>query len=104
MAVSTGKRKWQEENNDQEPGLRDEGAVRDLFQRAFEAKFKPLERLTPLIRELEPVETDNQDHEEDSHWDGLSEDEKPVEIVNQNGVNSAIPDIQRHEMKEFMVC
>lgn len=104
MAVSIGKRKRQDDSDGTENGSEDEGAFRVLFQRAFEAKFKPLERSTSLPGdENSEMEEASNDASEDSDWSGLSEDEELVEVVrhgaNQNGDQSP----QKNERKAFMV-
>lgn len=61
----------------------DDAEARALFQKAFEAKFKPLE--VQPVRDEDSDEDDSDDHDDESadesDWDGISEDEDTVEIV-----------------------
>ncbi|KXS98242.1 hypothetical protein AC578_6275 [Pseudocercospora eumusae] len=88
MAVALGKRKRRAEpekkvaatvNSDSE----DDAEARALFQKAFEAKFKPLE--VQPVRPEDADENDSHDHDdesaEESDWAGISEDEDEVEVV-----------------------
>lgn len=99
MAVTLGKRKRRPEVTREEPPAKvrssseseeDDDTARALFQRAFEAKFKPLE-----IKKIEPKAEDEADELEDdedleSDWSGLSEDEDAIEVIehSQPNVNS----------------
>lgn len=111
MAVTLGKRKRQTEakpdirkkcdHNDSED--EDEGTARALFQRAFEAKFKPLETKPKPIEEPSEDEVDDES-DGDSAWNGLSEDEEEtqVEIV-QHAEPTISDDMDRiFERKAFM--
>ena len=107
MAVSIGKRKRQEDGDDQQSDSEDENVTRALFQRAFEAKFTPLERRQSTIFEAtQGVEPDEDEDEEESasDWSGLSaEEEDPVETVQYSTSMAGDSDLQRHERKAFMV-
>lgn len=105
MAVTLGKRKRHaaEIETDSGSASGDENA-RAFFQRAFEAKFKPLEKTTKPLKAPEEVETEYSDREvEDSDWSGLSDDEKPVQIVEHGAAGNADVGNDRGEMKAFMV-
>lgn len=73
-----------------------------LFRRAFEAKFKPLEKVErPKLDQVQGDEDD--DDGSHSDWDGLSEEEEAVEIV-----RHVLPDFSRSAgidsgKKAFMV-
>ena len=102
MAVSTGKRKRSEDEDD---SSQDEGATRALFQRAFESEFKPLPRLKQVSREPEPEHLDvNDDSGEDCDWGGLSDSDGKVEVIDHEGVFGGDQDIQIKDKKAFMVC
>ena len=105
MAVSIGKRKRHESENESNISSEDEGAVRARFQQAFEAKFKPLERSTPFSLSEEPSDQDESERSSDkSDWDGLSDGEGHLEIIDHEGGHSKNQDQQNQERKTFMVC
>ncbi|CAK3832939.1 uncharacterized protein RCC_07684 [Lecanosticta acicola] len=97
MAIILGKRKRRVEvqpesapkkkviHEESEDSGDDDDAARALFQKAFEAKFQPLEKsTTPLQNESEEDEEDlgdSEDEEDGSDWSGLSGGEEEVEIV-----------------------
>lgn len=108
MAVTLGKRKRRTDVRAGSPAAEDASSddetARALFQRAFEAKFKPLEKA--VIQNGEDGEDESEDDgelEEDSDWSGLSEGEEEVQIV--EATHPSRPDA--HEMKaikkSFMV-
>lgn len=98
MALTLGKRKRRTEVTREEPPAKvgsgseseDDDTARALFQRAFEAKFQPLE--IKKIESHDENEADESDDDEDleSDWDGLSEDEDAIEVIehSQPNVNS----------------
>lgn len=106
MAVSIGKRKRQEDEDDKKGDSGDEDAMRALFQRAFEAKFKPLERTVVTFpepqNEAEFDEADNSDGT-DSDWSGLSGDQDPLETIQYSVSHADNLDVQRNERRAFMV-
>lgn len=104
MAVSIGKRKRQEDEDESGNSVEDEVAMRALFQRAFEAKFKPLERSNAALRETERnEETSDIEVEDESDWSGLSEDEELRETIHHDASQDSGHDVQRRERKAFMV-
>ena len=103
MAVSTGKRKRVEDENEPGNDHEDEGALRVRFQRAFEAKFKSLERSTSFSRSEEPEESnESPDVSDESDWSGLSDGENAVEIVDHDS-HSETQGLEIRERKAFMV-
>lgn len=127
MAISIGKRKRQQheekakgsieneefkhrrigrdEREESNHELEDEAEMRARFQRAFEAKFKPLER-SQTVSKHSRLEESEQDIEpdSDSDWSGLSVDEDLVQTIRYDIASPDGHDIQRHEKKAFMVC
>jgi len=103
MAAPTGKRK----RDDSDDGSEDEGAVRARFQRAFEAKFKPLDVRKPspspeLI--VDDIEDDEDEEDlETSDWEGLSDDDGAVEVVELAVFPSHDASAIEREKKAFMV-
>ncbi|KAK5680974.1 pre-rRNA processing and 40S ribosomal subunit assembly [Elasticomyces elasticus] len=103
MAVTLGKRKRRDvpaPDDDQDSA--DEGAARALFQRAFEAKFKPLPESVKIQSQValpEAVEFDDED--EASDWSGLSDDEAKVEVI-KHDVTDAGEQLTKQELKAFM--
>lgn len=102
MAVSLGKRKREINGHESDGSNEDEGALRSLFQRAFEAKFKPLERASPVI---EPA-AEEEDEQSDSDWQGLSGDEQDdlIETFHHESSHNIDNEAQLPERKAFMVC
>ncbi|KAK3652474.1 pre-rRNA processing and 40S ribosomal subunit assembly [Elasticomyces elasticus] len=103
MAVTLGKRKRRDvpaPDDDQDSA--DEGAARALFQRAFEAKFKPLPesvKIQPQAAPLEAVELDDED--EASDWSGLSDDEAKIEVIKHDVIDAG-EQLTKQELKAFM--
>lgn len=103
MAVAIGKRKRQEGAENSDVNSEDEDAARALFQRAFEAKFKPLAHSESTVKKHEPdLSEQKQESDDESEWNGLSEDEEPVETVRHDNSQYTTQDA-RHERKAFMV-
>ena len=104
MAVSIGKRKRRQDSDASEDGLEDEGAMRARFQKAFEARFHPLESkpAIPDVRSEDDVEDAGAIGEE-SDWSGLSEDQDPVETIDHSVPQHDDQDVYRQEKKAFMV-
>jgi hypothetical protein len=108
MATNLGKRKWRTVEETQQD-LREgsevseppEGDAQELFRRHFEAKFKPL----PVVKKAEKViEVQEDDSEEDSDWDGISEDEQTaVQVVEHTDAQSRMALMSKKELKAFMV-
>ncbi|KAK3716869.1 pre-rRNA processing and 40S ribosomal subunit assembly [Vermiconidia calcicola] len=103
MAVTVGKRKRQEDDESSKTSSEDEDEIRNRFQRAFEAKFRPLQgfearRPDEVVHDAvgqvsSPTESD---------WSGLSDDDDHVDVVNVDGSRSTSQDIQSSEKKAFM--
>ncbi|KAK1088513.1 pre-rRNA processing and 40S ribosomal subunit assembly [Friedmanniomyces endolithicus] len=108
MAVSLGKRKRREVSTvESEHGELDDCDARALFQRAFEAKFQPLEVTEKLPSAPETVllgDGFDPDDEESviSDWGGLSDDEAQVEIVKHDAMDAAGHQLAKQEQKAFM--
>lgn len=108
MAVTLGKRKRRsdvEESSD--AGASDED-VRTLFQRAFEAKFKPLKKDERTVEDtVRPDAAVVEERLVDSEWSGLSDDDgdegQDIVVVEHNLVQTEDEEAQRREMKAFMV-
>ncbi|KAK4548557.1 hypothetical protein LTR36_009467 [Oleoguttula mirabilis] len=114
MAVTLGKRKRTTgvvDRTDQNES--DNEDARALFQRAFEAKFKPLESSAKPVKAAVKSHVGDEDDVDDddggngndeSDWTGLSEDadEIVIEIVNHDVVRSEDEEARRREMKAFM--
>lgn len=77
--------------------------MRDIFQRAFEAKFRPLEveRKKPKVEEV--VESDEEEQEEED-WSGISSaEEDKVEVFEYTDKRSANDRASKAELRAFMV-
>lgn len=82
----------------------DEEAMRARFQRAFEAKFKPLDRSQVALKDSQQDESgEDLEAETDSDWSGLSEDEEPVQTIRYDASIQNGHEIEQHERKAFMV-
>ncbi|RMY65288.1 hypothetical protein D0863_09229 [Hortaea werneckii] len=88
MAISTGKRKRRDDVEDANNSNSDDDDIRARFQKAFEAKFKPLEVNQKPQKDAalkqDVVQEDDQDDSddlEDSDWSGISEEEDGVEVI-----------------------
>ncbi len=109
MAVTLGKRKRREASTvESTHGEVDDRDARALFQRAFEAKFKPLEvtEKLPSAPETAPLgDSFDRDDEESvtSDWGGLSDDNAQIEVVNHDAVDAAGHQLAKQEQKAFMV-
>jgi len=104
--VTLGKRKRRAEPRDvdDQDNSGDEEDLRSRFQKAFEAKFRPLDKTkssAPAKPEI-PEASDSASSDEDG-WSGLSEDNETIEIVSHSAVNDADHEAQRREMKAYMV-
>ena len=90
-------------------GIHDGEDIRDIFQRAFEAKFKPLEvkpkkSRTARVEEASQDEQNEEEDEERSDWSGItSEDETScVQVVECNSSQAARDKASKAEMRAFM--
>lgn len=107
MAVTLGKRKRCDKalaSEDQDSSSSGDENVRALFQKAFEAKFRPLKVRKPSKTNNPPVEeVDNAEEQEESEWSGLSGSERDVEIIEHDAPQNTDRDQLRRETKAFMV-
>lgn len=106
MAVSLGKRKRRNHEDDAEESGEDEVPLRALFQRAFQAKFKPLDRGKSDAEHLEidVPKSGEGEEDEDDDWSGLSEDDDVVETIHTDPTSNNDLGSQNAERKAFMVC
>lgn len=105
MAVSIGKRKREQCEDDSDDGSEAESAMRALFQKAFEAKFKPLP-LTETQHDVDDhVEADeiSEDSAQSDEWDGLSDKGGPLEVINLNLASDHGQLDLAQERRSFMV-
>jgi hypothetical protein len=105
MAVTLGKRKrTSRARNDVWDSDSDDVKARALFQRAFEARFKPLS-VEQRATNLEVSKSLNDEPETDeSDWDGFENDgEGTVQVVDHGGTIDNDEILQREEFKAFMV-
>ena len=109
MTPTLGKRKRQTPE-DHKNGSRDDKNAESLqleaqerLRRHFEAKFKPLPRVEkPEILKEETVEDDS---DEESEWDGISEDDEQnkVQIIEHTDNQSRITTMSKGDLKAYMV-
>lgn len=112
MAIALGKRKRRAEATEPvrkapAPPVEPESDNEDLqaiFRKAFEAKFKPLE----VEKEKEPesvqeVEEGEEDSEQDSDWEGISEPEDAVEVIEHTFSQGPRERADKQALKAFMV-
>ncbi|KAI7085867.1 hypothetical protein KC356_g5518 [Hortaea werneckii] len=109
MAVSIGKRKRRDKVEDSNTSSSDDDDIRARFQKAFEAKFKPLEVNEKPQKDAAPeqhvAQEDNQDDTddmEDSDWSGLSEEEDGVEVVSHAEAKPTDDIARQRGAKSFM--
>lgn len=104
MAVSLGKRKRVGPKEVHESSPEDEEDMRTRFQRAFEAKFRPLKKTeAPAIQQDESdLEKDDDDESDDSDWDGFSSDDDQVEVVVHAAANGSFPEMDRSQQRAYM--
>lgn len=80
-----------------------------IFQRAFEAKFKPLDGVAKKKAEkVEEAEVDEEEDDDaaaqDSDWDGISEADNDIEVIEHADIKRIPKDeLDKKEMKAFMV-
>ncbi|KAI6881953.1 hypothetical protein KC363_g6094 [Hortaea werneckii] len=109
MAISIGKRKRRDDIEDSKHSSSDDDDIRARFQKAFEAKFKPLEVNEKPQKDAAPeqhvAQDDNQDDTddlEDSDWSGLSEEEDGVEVVSHAEAKPTDDIARQRGAKSFM--
>ncbi|KAK6414733.1 pre-rRNA processing and 40S ribosomal subunit assembly [Oleoguttula sp. CCFEE 5521] len=106
MAVTLGKRKRVAPivpvSEHEDKSSDEDTAARALFQRAFEAKFNPLEKVANATEDA--VREINDDLDDES-WGGLSDDEDVnvnVEIVQHQALDRLDPTQRKRELKAFL--
>ncbi|KAH6719640.1 hypothetical protein BKA61DRAFT_220261 [Leptodontidium sp. MPI-SDFR-AT-0119] len=74
--------------------------TQEIFRRHFEAQFKPL----PAVkREITVEEVPQEESEEDSDWDGISDgEENGVQVVEHTDALSRMAAMSKEELKSFM--
>lgn len=104
MAVTLGKRKRTEVQRrvERDEGDSDDERVRQMFQRAFEAKFKPLKKHTASTSIEVSDQSASEVGDEASDWDGLSDGDNGVEIVDYGSAGAENDRVHSWEMKEYM--
>ncbi|KAI7354439.1 hypothetical protein KC354_g11140 [Hortaea werneckii] len=109
MATSIGKRKRRDDVEDSKHSSSDDDDIRARFQKAFEAKFKPLEvnekpqKDAALEQQVaQEDEQDDSDDLEDSDWSGLSEEENGVEVVSHAEAKPTDDIARQRGAKSFM--
>lgn len=76
--------------------------LQSIFQKAFEAKFKPLD-VSPKKKKVEVVVEEEEDESEaESDWSGISEDDG-VEVVEYTEKGNERDLVSKSELKAFMV-
>jgi hypothetical protein len=79
--------------------------MQDIFRRAFEAKFKPLDVEPKKVKTETVVEEDGGESEEESAWSGISsenEDANGIEVIEYGGSRPTNEKASKAEMKAFM--
>ncbi len=96
-----GKKTQEEARENSEESVSSELDAQEIFRRHFEARFKPL----PAVKKAKPVvQLPEDDSEEDSVWDGISEDgQAKVEVVEHTDALSRMALMSKEELKVFMV-
>lgn len=108
MAVSLGKRKRAPFKREQaHDSGEDEQQLRSRFQRAFEAKFRPLEHAPIQPHKIDTTDSDSDSTDEiskESDWSGFSDDEEddPVEVVAHVAANGNLPEVHRSHQRAYM--
>lgn len=126
MALALGKRKRRQDvsKTADAEASDDDAAARALFQRAFEKKFKPLEKSERPAKEDVPTSDDDEDDDEDSDdvsgseldddedesedWSGFSGDEDPepsnpeIEVIEDKTFRRRDPAEEKRLKKQFM--
>ncbi|WPH00894.1 Hypothetical protein R9X50_00372800 [Acrodontium crateriforme] len=111
MAVSLGKRKRPEPKKvvakktakAEKSESDSDDDIRARFQRAFEARFKPLETpKVPVRQDASGDESDEAEVQADSDWSGISDEEDAVEVVEHGPGIELDREEQKREMKAFM--
>lgn len=105
MAVSIGKRKRKRDDDGSDAGSEDDGALKALFQKAFETKFKPLPQVEPQILSDQNSEQDDitDGSEDEDEWDGLSDEDDTVQVISLDTDQSNDHTDDGRERRSFMV-
>ncbi|KAG9242979.1 hypothetical protein BJ878DRAFT_512868 [Calycina marina] len=103
MPTLLGKRKRRAvaSNNTEAEDLAAAQMAQEIFQRHFEAQFKPL--AIPKIPESAPIEDDEDSKEEEElEWDGISEEEEGVKVVEHTDAYARMAAMSKQQLKAFM--
>lgn len=109
MALALGKRKRRRvvEQSDSSDNGADDVDARTLFQRAFEAKFKPLGKSAPQPRVVKQIDLEEEyEAKQDglSDWSGFGEDDDAIEVIEHESDHDIDDELLQLEKKAFMVC
>ena len=103
MAVSPSKRKREDDEGDFDSKTENDVALKALFQKAFEGRFKPLPPSeTRAFHKEPPIFEDGSVDSDESEWDGLSEDDERVEIIDHDSSHAASLADENRERRSFM--
>ncbi len=113
MATMLGKRKREtvrvskrelqvEKNSVSKSPSESEIDAQEIFRRYFEAQYAPL---PTVAKKAETVKPDlRAQSEEDTDWDGISDDEKDgVQVIEHTDAQSRMAVMSKEELKAFMV-
>ena len=107
MAPLLGKRKRREETEKDRIAVIQDEDVNDwnaLLRQHFEAKFEPLEGVSPSLGKVKHNEDSTSESPFDSDWDGCSEeDDGPIEVVHHSIPPRSKAEIPKEELVSFMV-
>jgi hypothetical protein len=104
MAVSIGKRKRADHDDTQDDNSEAEFDVRARFQRAFEAKFKPLEPQSPVQDpEIDDDEYSDDEGSSDSEWRGIVDEVPAVQIFEHEADSLDLTNASVRHKDQFMV-
>lgn len=107
MAVILGKRKRRaqlegDNTSHQTPDVASEEDLKAAFQRAFEAKFKPLRNAPKPVAKPEIEEQLYDGMDEESDWEGFDSGEE-VEVIQHAELSAAELEADRKRKKAFLV-
>ena len=105
MAVSLGKRKRAARKEESESGSEDDDDMRARFQKAFEAKFRPLEKTaTSRVERDDPPADTRSEASEASDWGGFSDDDDDdgVQVIAHQAANGDFPELDRSQQRAYM--
>jgi len=109
MATTLGKRKRRaaeaSRTDTREQSEESDSALlhaQEIFRRHFEAQFEPLPVVQKPVKVAEEAPED--DSEEDSGWDGISDgEENGIQVVEHTDAQARMAAMSREELKAFMV-